>query len=343
MDDQPDAEPRIRHRCDRRAECPARLDLTRAVLPPGPRSAMVTRSLDAIAVREPVTFDGREGGHDEPSEQGHRCKEGACIAPAGSEEGRCRRTKTAPAKAPRRPRTVTPTKDAPPTKKAVPTKNAQAAKKPAQAAKSGGPVNKETTGTKKAAPAAPRRPQDRPRRRHRPPRPRPRAAATAAATADGRAPEAEAGSAPLPAAPRSRPSPSRRPRCGPRRAPTPRTPSSSRRQRAAGRGAGHLPGAGHVAQGRGRLAGPRARARRRPVRRGVGRGRHGDGRPGAEPGPLGPGALAVEEIDYATVRVADKTYGYCERCFQPIPKPRLRALPYARLCVACKSGGLSRR
>jgi DnaK suppressor protein len=57
----------------------------------------------------------------------------------------------------------------------------------------------------------------------------------------------------------------------------------------------------------------------------------------------GQAALAVEEIDYAAERVADKTYGYCERCFQPIPKPRLRALPYARLCVACKSGGLSRR
>jgi RNA polymerase-binding transcription factor DksA len=57
----------------------------------------------------------------------------------------------------------------------------------------------------------------------------------------------------------------------------------------------------------------------------------------------GQAALAVEEIDYATLRVADRTYGYCERCFQPIPKPRLRALPYARLCVACKSGGLSRR
>jgi DnaK suppressor protein len=57
----------------------------------------------------------------------------------------------------------------------------------------------------------------------------------------------------------------------------------------------------------------------------------------------GQAALAVEEIDYAMERVLDKTYGYCERCFQPIPKPRLRALPYARLCVACKSGGLSRR
>jgi DnaK suppressor protein len=57
----------------------------------------------------------------------------------------------------------------------------------------------------------------------------------------------------------------------------------------------------------------------------------------------GQAVLAVEEIDDALKRIDDKTYGYCERCFQPIPKPRLRALPYARLCVACKSGGLSRR
>jgi DnaK suppressor protein len=57
----------------------------------------------------------------------------------------------------------------------------------------------------------------------------------------------------------------------------------------------------------------------------------------------GQATIAVEEIDDALRRIDDKTYGYCERCFQPIPKPRLRALPYARLCVACKSGGLSRR
>ena len=57
----------------------------------------------------------------------------------------------------------------------------------------------------------------------------------------------------------------------------------------------------------------------------------------------GQATIAVEEIDDALVRIIDKTYGYCERCYQPIPKPRLRALPYARLCVACKSGGLSRR
>ncbi len=57
----------------------------------------------------------------------------------------------------------------------------------------------------------------------------------------------------------------------------------------------------------------------------------------------GQATIAVEEIDDALVRIIEKTYGYCERCYQPIPKPRLRALPYARLCVACKSGGLSRR
>jgi RNA polymerase-binding transcription factor DksA len=54
-------------------------------------------------------------------------------------------------------------------------------------------------------------------------------------------------------------------------------------------------------------------------------------------------SLAVEEIEDALVRITRKTYGACERCHQPIMKARLRAHPSARLCVACKSGGLSRR
>ncbi|HUY66714.1 MAG TPA: TraR/DksA C4-type zinc finger protein [Acidimicrobiales bacterium] len=54
-------------------------------------------------------------------------------------------------------------------------------------------------------------------------------------------------------------------------------------------------------------------------------------------------AAAVEEIDDAMRKIDRKTYGGCERCYQSIPKARLRALPFARLCVACKSGGLSRR
>jgi len=52
---------------------------------------------------------------------------------------------------------------------------------------------------------------------------------------------------------------------------------------------------------------------------------------------------AVEEIDRALARISAHTYGYCEQCGQPIPKARLKALPYASLCVQCKSGGLSRR
>ncbi len=54
-------------------------------------------------------------------------------------------------------------------------------------------------------------------------------------------------------------------------------------------------------------------------------------------------SAAVEEIDDALRKIERKSYGGCERCYQPIPKARLRALPFARLCVACKSGGLSRR
>jgi RNA polymerase-binding transcription factor DksA len=52
---------------------------------------------------------------------------------------------------------------------------------------------------------------------------------------------------------------------------------------------------------------------------------------------------AVEDIDKALAKIDAGTYGICERCGQPIPKERLKALPYAALCVACKSGGLTTR
>lgn len=52
---------------------------------------------------------------------------------------------------------------------------------------------------------------------------------------------------------------------------------------------------------------------------------------------------AVDEIDKALAKMETGTYGVCERCANPIPKARLKALPYASLCVACKSGGLARR
>jgi RNA polymerase-binding protein DksA len=52
---------------------------------------------------------------------------------------------------------------------------------------------------------------------------------------------------------------------------------------------------------------------------------------------------AVEEIDKALLKIDDGSYGICEQCGEPIPKERLKALPYAALCVRCKSGGLGRR
>lgn len=53
--------------------------------------------------------------------------------------------------------------------------------------------------------------------------------------------------------------------------------------------------------------------------------------------------VEVDEIDHALAKVANGSYGICEGCGQPIPRARLKALPHARLCIACKSGGLSRR
>jgi DnaK suppressor protein len=52
---------------------------------------------------------------------------------------------------------------------------------------------------------------------------------------------------------------------------------------------------------------------------------------------------AVDEIDVALEKLDLGTYGICERCGQAIPKERLKAIPWAALCVQCKSGGLSRR
>jgi DnaK suppressor protein len=52
---------------------------------------------------------------------------------------------------------------------------------------------------------------------------------------------------------------------------------------------------------------------------------------------------AVAEIDAAIQRIEKGTYGICESCGKAIPKERLKALPYAALCVTCKSGGFRRR
>ena len=42
------------------------------------------------------------------------------------------------------------------------------------------------------------------------------------------------------------------------------------------------------------------------------------------------------EIDAALERLQHGTYGSCEECGTPISFARLRAIPYARLCLTCK-------
>jgi RNA polymerase-binding protein DksA len=44
----------------------------------------------------------------------------------------------------------------------------------------------------------------------------------------------------------------------------------------------------------------------------------------------------LAEIDAAEERLATGTFGVCEACARPIPFPRLRALPMARLCITCE-------
>jgi len=42
------------------------------------------------------------------------------------------------------------------------------------------------------------------------------------------------------------------------------------------------------------------------------------------------------DINVALEKIDAGTYGLCEACSKKIPKKRLRALPFARLCIECK-------
>lgn len=43
----------------------------------------------------------------------------------------------------------------------------------------------------------------------------------------------------------------------------------------------------------------------------------------------------LAEVTAALERIEQGTFGRCEACQAPISQPRLRAVPYARHCVAC--------
>jgi DnaK suppressor protein len=44
----------------------------------------------------------------------------------------------------------------------------------------------------------------------------------------------------------------------------------------------------------------------------------------------------MERIDKALAKMDEGTYGFCDRCGKPIEKLRLKALPYANLCIKDK-------
>ena len=44
----------------------------------------------------------------------------------------------------------------------------------------------------------------------------------------------------------------------------------------------------------------------------------------------------LERIDDALRKIKDGTYGKCDRCHEPIKPQRLKAIPYATLCVKCQ-------
>jgi RNA polymerase-binding protein DksA len=46
--------------------------------------------------------------------------------------------------------------------------------------------------------------------------------------------------------------------------------------------------------------------------------------------------VTVREIDAALQRIEAGTYGVCEGAGEPVGKSRLRAIPWARLCIDCQ-------
>ena len=46
--------------------------------------------------------------------------------------------------------------------------------------------------------------------------------------------------------------------------------------------------------------------------------------------------VLLNRIDEALRKITEGTYGVCENCEKPIAAKRLKAVPYAKLCIKCK-------
>lgn len=51
----------------------------------------------------------------------------------------------------------------------------------------------------------------------------------------------------------------------------------------------------------------------------------------------------IGQIEAALRKIEKGIYGRCELCRQPIPKKRIKALPFARYCVHCQTSSESGR
>jgi len=51
--------------------------------------------------------------------------------------------------------------------------------------------------------------------------------------------------------------------------------------------------------------------------------------------------MTLDHIEAALRKIDKGTYGACESCRKPIPKPRLEALPFARYCIVCQNSAES--
>ena len=54
-------------------------------------------------------------------------------------------------------------------------------------------------------------------------------------------------------------------------------------------------------------------------------------------------SYSIADIDHALQKLAQGTYGVCDKCQKPISELRLEALPATATCVTCASAGSRRR
>jgi DnaK suppressor protein len=47
-------------------------------------------------------------------------------------------------------------------------------------------------------------------------------------------------------------------------------------------------------------------------------------------------AKILQAIEEALIRIDKGTYGICRDCGEPIAAPRLKAIPWTRVCIICK-------